>query len=675
MNLIGWILAGLHAGDCRAAAEIPAFCWDSVGVRRSPWMFCTEKDTAKARERIRRQEYKQTVASLDEEADEGQKIQLTSMDVEWWQQAKDKNWSDIYPIIYQKTCLEPLGMARPAYYAAMRYLLGERSEDLDAAKRILLHLSDYSFEFEHYDVGMNYALWGHLVLNAYDLCSGHMSDAERTRLDAFFTRLGRAVMKNDSYWIEHNIGGGINNHLAWHKMMLGCLGVFYQHDELVDYALRGPRGLISLLDEGLVDDGLWCESSLTYHFTAIVPMVYLAEALRNAGHEEDLYTIVTPSGRRLRQAYDAMFGVLFPDGTIPPIGDAYGRKMKLGEEFTYWYACRAYNDPCYGWLQDRSERKRPELLFLGADLSRLQAPPVSSRVYAAHGYAFLRDRQDAGYWDSDGWCAFVTFDRSGVHCHQDKLSLMLFGGGRLLIADVEARATVPHAFSSQVQRELNRGGLSQNTVMIDYRDQSGIDQKLSLLEYRDEPEEKLVTVADEKGLLYEGVRQSRTVCVRQEYVLDVFQIVAGAQKDMAWIIHTSVEPASQWCSVELSPTKIEIPGAGSWLKDFRVGTADGDLRMGWSNEGEQFGMTMAAEPGTKVITCGYPLSDEPDCLTLPMVIVERHKESTIYAVVYQVSRDELPPIRIKQRDDKKGRLIYEVAGPWGRQCHPIKKLR
>ena len=71
----------------------------------------------------------------------------------------------------------------------------------------------------------------------YDLLFERFSPDERERIDAFFSRMGRAIMKNDIYWIENNIGGGINNHLAWHKMMLGLLGIFYGQDELVDYAL------------------------------------------------------------------------------------------------------------------------------------------------------------------------------------------------------------------------------------------------------------------------------------------------------------------------------------------------------------------------------------------------------------------------------------------------------
>src|SRR5690606_11136217 len=92
----------------------------------------------------------------------------------------------------------------------------------------------------------------------------------------------------------------------------------------------------------------------------------------------------------------------------------------------------------------------------------------------------------------------------------------------------EGEATVPHAFSSQIQRELNRGGLSQNTVMIDGRDQRGSPTLLRLVEYRDLPDDKRVTAADETGILYDGVRQMRTVCMTPDYVLDIYQVDCGA---------------------------------------------------------------------------------------------------------------------------------------------------
>lgn len=248
---------------------------NQIFSRSHPFLFYSEFDIKKAREHSRDVQYNKPMEILNTEANKARDIILYSLDRTWWDEVKTKPWSDTYPIIYEKTCLVPLRIVQPAYYAALRFIINEDPTDAKTAMQILLHLSDYSFEFKHYDVGMNYSVWGYFALNVYDILFNCFSPNERTKIDAFFTRMGQAIMKNDIYWIENNIGGGINNHLAWHKMMLGCLGIFYGQNKFVDYALLGPRGLLSLLELGLVDDGLWCESSLNYHFTAIVPMVYL----------------------------------------------------------------------------------------------------------------------------------------------------------------------------------------------------------------------------------------------------------------------------------------------------------------------------------------------------------------------------------------------------------------
>jgi len=553
-------------------------------TRSHPFLFYSKADIKTARKRIRDYKYKKPLQILNEEANEARHVVFDSIDRSWWDKVKTQPWPETYPVIFEKTCLLPLRIIRPAYYAALRYVISKDEADAETAKKALLHLSDYSFEFEHYDVGMNYSVWGYFALTVYDILFEDFSPDERTKIDAFFARMGRSVLKNDIYWIENNIGGGINNHLAWHKMMLGCLGIFYGQDKLIDYALHGRRGLLSLLELGLVDDGLWCESSLNYHFTAIVPMIYLAEALRNAGYPEDLYTITTANGRNIRQSFDSVFGVLFPDGSVPPIGDAYGHRKFLHDEFTYVYAWKAYRDSRYAWLLEQGSREKPELLFIGQDTKGAKPPDITSKLYPEHGYAFLRDRQGVDYWGSDGWCAFLTFDKSGVHTNQDKLSLMLFGCGKLLIPDVEARASAAHAFSSRVQRELNRSALSQNTVMIDYRDQRSIGQRLRLEEYRDLPEEKVVTAADYQGLLYEGIKQSRTICVRPEYVLDIFQVNSDINHDIHWIIHGIGSLESQKGSVPLEASKMGLPGPGKWLRDFKTGSSNEEIHIKWSED-------------------------------------------------------------------------------------------
>lgn len=88
--------------------------------------------------------------------------------------------------------------------------------------------------------------------------------AERRELDAFFTRMARAILRNNLHWVKNNIGDGVDNHLA------------------------------------------------------------------------SLFDLKAANGRTLKQAFDAIFDVLAPDLTVPPIGDAYGWRPRLSENDAYY---------------------------------------------------------------------------------------------------------------------------------------------------------------------------------------------------------------------------------------------------------------------------------------------------------------------------------------------------
>jgi hypothetical protein len=211
--------------------------------------------------------------------------------------------------------------------------------------------------------------------------------------------------------------------------------------------------------------------------------------------------------------------------------------------------------------------------------------------------------------------------------------------------------------------------------MIDYRDQRSIGQKLRLEEYRDLPEEKVVTAADHQGLLYEGIKQSRTICVRREYVLDIFQVNSDTNHDIHWIIHGIGRLESQKSSVPLEASKMSLPGPGRWLRDFKSGASDDQIRIKWTEDAVRFEVVLAAEPKTKIISCGYPQTDEPNCSTIPMLLIGRQAARTIYAAVYQAGKGKLSNIHIKPIGDEDGRLVFQVTGPWGERRHLVPKLQ
>ena len=643
-----------------------------------PILFLSEKEVVRARERATRDDRcKAVYERFLKETDKALAIEIKPLDDKWWEAIKDKPWLDTYPDVFENTMTRPNAYAKPAAELAKAWLLTGEDRYADKAAALLRALAGYSFVAEHYDVGMNYSIWGLKVLEAYDALMPRLPATDRVAIDAFMTRLAAAVARNDALWIANGIGGGINNHLAWHKLTLGLLGLFYDRPDMVQYCLSGPRGMVSLLEDGLLDDGLWCESSLVYQYAAIAPMLLMADCQHRMGLKPALHEIVGANGRTLKQSYDAMFEVLTPNGMIPPVGDAYGSRAKLWANPLYEYAWGLWGDPKYGWAIGRNAEPSDRYLFIPPPTTSA-APPIRSRLFPEHGYAFLRSTSDEGYWSGDARCAFLTYDRSSVHANADKLSLMLFDRDRMLLSDVEGKASVPHAFSSRIQRELNRGGLSQNTVMIDGKDQICGPRMLRLVEYHDLADEKRVTATDEEGLLYPGVRQMRTIAMTDDYVLDVFQVRADADRQIDWIMHMLSDKASM--PVEANPVvakcssfKLPSEGAWQWLRDGRSFTPDGPVRLEWREEQSRLRLCMLPEGIERVILCGYPAGDKADSGSVPMMIARQRGRQAVFAAVWLIG-DRIGNVELNRLADREGRLVFEVKTDGHARGHLVPML-
>lgn len=648
---------------------------------RHPRLFFTPAEVDQAKRRIAedvsaREVFDRFIVAADQELG----VEVKPLDESWWSQAASKPWEAIYPEVYVHTSTEPTACAHSASILATAWLLTGRDRYAERATAMLMNLTPYSFRAEHYDVGMNYAGWGIHVLKAYDVLFDRLSPKQRAALDAMMARMAKAVARNDAYWINNSIGGGLNNHLAWHKSILGMIGLFYGRPEMVEYCLHGRRGMIPLLEEGLLDNGLWCESSLTYQFAAVDPMIAFGNCQRRAGSKPSILRMVGGNGRTLKQAYDAMFDVLAADGLIPPIGDAYGRRVHLWEVPSYEAAWSAWGDPKYAWLLKHNDKRGIDALFSPHVPADAPAPAIRSLLRPEHGYAFLRSGEDAAYWGSNAWCAFLTYDRFGVHSNADKLGLMLFGRKRLLLPDVEGISTTPHAFSSAIQRELNRGGLSQNTVMIDGRDQRGTERLLSLVEFRDLPEEKRVTVCDDGGLLYDGVRQMRTVAVTGDYVFDVFQVDCGTnERQIDWIVHTMDEKAKAPDELDFElgkqcrPFDLPKEGAWKWVRNARASVPAGPVDLRWADGDIVLHLHMHAGGFESVILLDYPGSDRPDAGRIPMTIIRSRGKKAVFAAVWTVSSSPRV-VKLVPLPSRQASFVWEVAIDGKPRRHLVPRL-
>ncbi|MCL5271516.1 MAG: alginate lyase family protein [bacterium] len=612
--------------------------------RPHPFLFLTASDVERARMNMKKDA---TLAAAARElldiAQSGKPADLPPLEREWWEIAKKKSWGDIYPEVNKHTGQVPRQWAGLAVACARASLLYPDAGMDRKARDIMLALAQYTFEFDHYDTGLNYATWGVECLEAYDILYGGFTPGERLRLDAFFTRMADAIIRNDELWIRDQPGGELNNHYLWHKLGRLMYGLFYGRPQLVREALHGPKSVVDCMRYGFTDDGLWMEASLNYQSVATSPIVTMARLLENAGAAEmNLWQLKTDDGRTLRQAYDALAGILFPDSTLPNIGDCYGRRVKPGSMNDYNILFGRFRDPVYAWLlRQAGDRRRADLFFATRPMPEGRPPATpTTRLWPEHGYAMLRTHGGLDYWTGKGWTLFATYSNSSVHANRDKLSLMLFGEGRHWLVDCEARTKAAHAFSASVQGQLNRETLAHNALLVDGESQRSPGGRLDLVEFQDLPGLKRLSIGDVQGRLYEGVRQLRTTILLEDYVVDFYQVEAQKPHEYAWLTHVDGlpgeglldgRPAASW-----QPFQFRKDGPWKWLRGddgadpcqapLDAATPYSETFANPTPAGagpERFRLDVLTDGPSEVVRCGFPRDDSSDPNIFPMRLVRR----------------------------------------------------
>ncbi len=603
---------------------------------RHPFLFVDGDEIRTARGRLDREPWRSLLTELKAAAEEDLQVALPTFERDWWTKAKERPWGEIYPEIAQHTTFVPWPAIPAAHRISTLYLLTGEERLAQHLLKVLRHYSTYTFEFEHYDVGMNYAGWGTVALDVYDRIYDRCSDEDHRAMEAFFDRMAEAILKNDREWVKHGWGGRHNNHYAWHKMALCALGLFFGKEEYVQHTLYGPEGAVELMDKGLMDEGLWLESSIHYHFTAMHGLLPIAEMLRHVNHPFDLYHRKFAGGRTLKSMFDAPLITLFPDGTLPNVGDSYGRRAHIWQLPYYEYAYVVYGEPAYAWVLSQGKRNPETALLHGRELGEVKPPAVTSHLFREHGYTFLRAEEGADTWGGKGVVALLNFDRNGIHCHHDHLSLILFGGGRLLAPDPEAKTT-GHAFSKPVQRELNRSVICHNTVTVDGRTVQGIlTDPLEVARWDASGQRKSVTVVDREGKVYLGVKLSRTITVSGNRVTDEFRISSEEVHTYDWMFHAYDDEGIVRTGLRFEEASLPKEGAWKWIRNPRRARADGDWEAFWRQRDVALRLKMAGAPDTEIIACDFPQDDELTPPPISMLIVRRRAMDTTFFVTYEI---------------------------------------
>ncbi len=323
-------------------------------------------------------------------------------------------------------------------------------------------------------------------------------------------------------------------------------GRILQDPEVMRWVLNPETGVVPFLLRYWHEDGSWCERAPSYHLMALRQFHQAVEAVEGysdpegydqANRIDDFYL---QDYNRLQLAYESLFDITYPDGSLPPINDSHvnARPRALLAEAAYaWY------------------RSPKALVFLAkalgdstlntGDLFSLFHRPVNaaehlttldpSSVVRRHsinpqdlGLAIIRSAQQEPE-------TMFTVQYGGIHGghdHQDKLDLTLFSRGHEMLSDLG------YVYSNfPIINTWMRRSLAHNTLTVDRINQSTIGCACNLF-YTGPGFQAVET--DGKFMYY----MTTNPFVRQmiyverdsgDYIVDIIRVNGGAVHD--WSAH------------------------------------------------------------------------------------------------------------------------------------------
>lgn len=450
------------------------------------------------------------------------------------------------------------------------------------------------------------AVWLIPIALAYDLVRDTMNAAERARVETDLLRNAAAVVRKSDK--------GIGNWQSWHNAAMLAAGLVLGDRELAAHAIDGPSGFNFQIRQSIAPDGPWHEGAWSYHFYALEALMLTREMAARAG-------IALPEQAALKRMFDAPFGLLLPDGTLPNFNDSAAARLASYAR-VYEVGSRVSGDPRYRWVLQDADRGLDALLFGADGAGAGEAPRLASTLMPESGYAALRSAT------GDFTVVMKFGQHGGAHGHFDKLNFVSFAEGRHLAADPGTQA-----YGAKTHSTWDKATVAHNTVVVDERTQAAATG--ALLEWK--AEAGFTAVRASAGPAYPGVRLERTLIQTAEYLLDVFDAAAddGKPRGFDWVYHNFGEASSPLRTSSYSA----FPASEGYqhLTRASAGETERDWQCDFRQPGAGVRLRMLAAPQTRVV---FGQGFGPDLrVPVPFVMARRRGTRLRFAVLHEPYRD------------------------------------
>ena len=470
---------------------------------------------------------------------------------------------------------------------------------------------------------------------------------DRGRLPSALAEDLRAHLFRPSSAIIADFDEGRSNRQVWNAAALFALGRVLGDQAMTLAAAQGPSGLLTLVEKGLAEDGLWYEGE-NYHWFALRGLTWGAEMLRTAG-VVDLWGDGGAAGARFRSAFEAPLLTVQPDFTFPARRDSkFGVSLRQRRMAELWEHARArcevrgaggpptrvprtpsldgilvrvydasFQPPGESWREiteiDRTEPpagvRRDRLGWRGLLWASPEAPPPDAAWQPAtvhleaSGIAVIRRDEGATYIGLD------YGESGGGHGHADRLQVTLWDRGEPWLVDFGTGA-----YTSQTLGWY-RSTLAHNAPLVDGHSQA--PARGQCVAFEEQGEYAWVCAMLPENTAYDAVAVQRTVVAAPGYVLDIVQLHAEVPRQLALPWHGLGRPAPDPGGVTFTQGERRLRVALSGRQPFTVviqrapgpptgpgGAADLEYPIVVA-EGEQITLVAAVDLGADVseISC------------------------------------------------------------------------
>jgi len=225
--------------------------------------------------------------------------------------------------------------------------------------------------------------------------------------------------------------------------------MFPEFKEAENWRKAGIERLHGQLEKEVYPDGMEYELAGGYNNWVVSNMTALVERAKMNGFENELPEDYT---ERLMKMFDYLLGAMTPAGWVPGLNDSHNTTVRpVIKRATAIYP------------------ERQDYLYAATLGEEGTHPKWTSKAFPYTGHYVMRSG-----WDKDSVYMLLDSGRLGLaHCHEDKLTLVLWAYGRQHILDAGN-----FSYDQSKWVKYIRSTFGHNTVVVDGKGQSGLPQRV-----------------------------------------------------------------------------------------------------------------------------------------------------------------------------------------------------